>query len=75
MLFWRRKSVDPHASSSGAEIMIINMPTESLRKTSLIEQLIPKNALRESTSNQTGHLIGPFLVLVSLLAVLQIGMH
>ncbi len=34
-------------------------------KASLIEQLIPKNALRENTSNQTQHLIGPFLVLVA----------
>ncbi len=44
-------------------------------KASLIEQVIPRNALSENTCNQTRHRIGPFLVLVSLLAVLQIGMH
>ncbi len=44
-------------------------------KASLIEQLMPKNAMRENTSNQIRHLIGPFHVLVSLLAVLQINMH
>ncbi len=44
-------------------------------KASLIEQLMPKNALSENTSNQTRHLIGPFLVLVSLLVVLQVDMH
>ncbi len=44
-------------------------------KASLIEQLMPKNALRENASNQPRHLIGPCLGLVSLLAVLQIGMH
>ncbi len=44
-------------------------------KASLIEQLITKNALRENASNPTRHLIGPFLVLVSLLAVLHVDLH
>ncbi len=44
-------------------------------KASFIEQLMLKNALRENTSNQTRHLIGPFLALVSLLAVLQIDLQ
>ncbi len=39
------------------------------------EQLIPKNALREKTKNHTWNLIGSFVVLVYLLAILQIKLQ